>query len=512
MSRMINSFSEPPQPYWMASAEATNYPALEEDIKVDVAIVGGGLVGVTVAYLLKQENLAVAIIEADRIGKGTTGHTTAKITSQHSLIYNKLIRHLGRDKAQQYAEANEYAITFIEELVKKKKIDCDFSRQDAYIYTQTDQYIRQIEDEVKAAADLGIKAHYLEKLPLPFEIKAAERFDNQAQFHPRKYLLALAGDIEGGGSHIFEQTRAVDFHEGTPFMVITAGGPRVIAEKVIIASHFPAYSDRGYYFARIYPERSYALAITAQEKFPGGMYITAEDPGRSLRSTPNNGGELIIIAGEHHKTGQGPATDSHYRNLAQFAEQSFTVTGIPYRWSTQDYTTLDEVPYVGRLTSKSTNVYVATGFRKWGMTNSTAAAILLRDLIVHGESPWAPIYDPARFEADPMIKKFVTTNIDVAKHMVVDKLKRVPREMEPAPGEAMVIAGKGGKIGLYKDKEGLVHAVDITCTHMGCELVWNQAELSWDCPCHGSRFTCNGDIIEGPALKSLSVKKELPAK
>ncbi len=445
----------------------------------------------------------MALIEADRIGQGTTGHTTAKITSQHSLIYNKLIKHLGRGKARQYAKANEYAIAFIEKLVKKNKIDCDFSRQAAYVYTREDQYIKQIEDEVKAAAGLGIKAHYLEQIPLPFEVKAAERFDNQAQFHPRKYLLALAGDIAGGGSHIFEQTRAVDFHEGSPFTIFTADGHKVTAERVIIASHFPAYGGSGYYFARIYPDRSYALAVTAEEKFPGGMYITAESPGRSLRSTPYNGGELIIAAGEHHKTGQGPPTEDHYHNLATFAEQTFTVTGIPYRWSTQDYTTLDEVPYVGRVTSKSSNVYVATGFRKWGMSNGTASAILLKDLIVHGKSPWEAVYDPARFEADPMIKNIVTTNIDVARQMAVGKLKRAPREVELAWGEAVVVAGEEGKVGLYKDNRSRVHAVDITCPHMGCELVWNEAELSWDCLCHGSRFTYEGDIIEGPALKSM---------
>jgi glycine/D-amino acid oxidase-like deaminating enzyme/nitrite reductase/ring-hydroxylating ferredoxin subunit len=503
LNRNVNAFTVPPQSYWAASTGSTDYPALEEDIKVDVAIVGGGLVGVTAAYLLKQENISVAIIEADRIGQGTTGHTTAKITSQHSLIYDKLIKHLGREKSRQYAEANEYAITFIEKLVKKNKIDCDFSRQAAYVYTQSDQYIKQIEDEVKAAAGLGIKAHYLEQIPLPFGVKAAERFDNQAQFHPRKYLLALAKDIAGGGGHIFEQTRAVDFHEGAPFAIITASGHKVTAERMIIASHFPAYGGSGYYFARIYPDRSYALAVTAEEKFPGGMYITAESPGRSLRSAPYNDGELIIAAGEHHKTGQGPPTENHYRNLAQFAEQTFTVTGIPFRWSTQDYTTLDEVPYVGRLTSKSPNVYVATGFRKWGMTNGTAAAILLKDLIVHGKSPWEAVYDPARFEADPMIKKFVTANIDVVKQMGAGKLKSAPRETEPAPGEAVVVAGEEGKVGLYKDNKGRVHAVDITCPHMGCELAWNEAELSWDCPCHGSRFTYEGDIIEGPALKSL---------
>lgn len=500
------AFTEPPQPYWIASTETTNYPALEEDLRIDVALVGGGLAGITAAYLLKQSNLTVAVIEADRIGRGTSGHTTAKVTSQHSLIYDKLIKNLGLEKARQYAEANEYAITFIEEMINKNKINCDFSRQSAYIYTREEQYVKQIEDEVRAATSLGIKAQFLEQTPLPFEVKAAERFDNQAQFHPRKYLLALAAKIPGGGSHIFERTRAVDFREGAPFTIITAEGHKVIAAKVIVASHFPAYGGGGYYYARMYPERAYAVAITANETFPDGVYISAEKPSRSLRSTPYNGSELIIVTGENHRTGQGPPTGVHYLNLAQFAEQNFTVTGMPFRWSAQDYTTLDQVPYAGHLDPGLPNVYVATGFRKWGMTNATASSILLRDLIVYGESPWKDVYDPARFKPDPLLKHSAKTAAGPIKDApeAAVKLGNIPREKELSPGEAVVV--EEGGTGLYKDDEGRVHEVELICTHMGCKPVWNEAERSWDCPCHGSRFTYEGDIIEGPALKSLRTR------
>ena len=499
-------FENPPNPYWMASTKSTRYPILERDIKVDVAIVGGGIVGITAAYLLKRENLTVAVVEADRIIQGTTGHTTAKITSQHDLIYSKLIKHLGSDRARQYAEANQSAINFIEDLIKEKKISCDFSRQPAYVYTLSDQYVQQLQSEVEAAISLGIKAEYLEQLPLPFRIEAAERFDNQAQFHPRKYLLALAKGIPGDGSHIFELTRAIDIHEGNPCTVITVHGHKVIAEQVIVATHFPIYGSNGYYFARMYPEKSYVLGIRISEEFPGGMYITAEKPGRSLRSTPFDDGELIIVGGEHHKTGQGPNTKIHYQNLIEFAKETFDVAEMPFRWSTQDYTTLDDIPYVGRITSSSPNVYVATGFRKWGMTNGTASAILLKDLIVKGESPWAPVYDPSRFEGDPMIKNLAKINFDVAKHLVGDKLRSIPTDVDLEPGEAKMVSHDGDKVGVFKDKQGEIHAVDITCTHMGCDLAWNAAELSWDCPCHGSRYTYEGEIIEGPALRTLRTK------
>ncbi|NLY38847.1 MAG: FAD-dependent oxidoreductase [Firmicutes bacterium] len=500
-------FKDRPQPYWTASTASTDYPVLDRHLQIDVAIVGGGIAGITAAYLLKQEKLRVAVLEAGRIGQGATGHTTAKITSQHDLIYSKLIKHMGKEKAGQYAAANEGAIDFIEKLVQEKQIDCDFSRQPAYVYTQEEQYIKQIEDEVEAAASLGINAAYVSELPLPFKIKAAERFDHQAQFHPLKYLLALAREIPGDGSYIFERTRAIDFHEGSTCTVITKEGFKVKADVVIIATHFPAYGGNGYYFARMYPEKSYALGIKIKDDYPGGMYITAEAPGRSIRSTPLEDGTLVIVGGEHHKTGQGPNTNLHYQKLVEFARDHFTVTDMPYRWSTQDYTTLDDLPYIGQLTARTPNIYVATGFRKWGMTNSTAGAILLKDLIVHGDSPLAPVYDPSRFKTDPMLKNAVTVNIDVAKHLVGDKLKAADKDDTVAPGEAKVVMQDGKKIGLYRDDEGKIHAVNIVCTHMGCDLAWNAAELSWDCPCHGSRFTIDGEIIEGPALKTLQTEE-----
>ncbi|HHX77177.1 MAG TPA: FAD-dependent oxidoreductase [Firmicutes bacterium] len=497
----------PPQPIWTVNIEATDYPVLKDDVKVDVAVVGGGLVGITLAYLLKQEGLKVAVIESDHIGRGTTGHTTAKITSQHNLIYDKLLKHIGKEKTQLYVEANEGAAKFMEDTIKNKNIECHFSKQPAYVYTEIDKYVSKIQDEVKAALDLGIKAFYTEEIPLPIKIKAAECFENQSQFHPLKYLLALAEGIPSDGSYIFEGTRAVDFHEGNPSKVITDSGHTVTAESLVIASHFPAYGGSGYYFARMYPERAYAVAAKIKDNYPGGMYVTAETPGRSIRSCPLENDNFIIVAGEKHKTGQGPDTSTHYANLALFARETFPVIDIPFRWSTQDYTTLDDLPYVGRISSKSQNTYVATGFGKWGITNGTAAALLIKDLIVNGESPWSPVYDPSRFEADPMIKNFIMTNATVAKHLIGDKLKPVSNDNDMAPGEARVIRQDGQKIGIYKDENGELHSVEIVCTHMGCYLVWNAAELSWDCPCHGSRFTYRGDIIEGPALKTLKTSQ-----
>ena len=497
------AFKTPPESYWLASTAKTNYPALEEDMKVDVAIVGGGMTGITSAYLLKREGLRVAVIEADRILQGTTAHTTAKITSQHSLIYSRIKNYMGEEKARQYAEANEAAISTISDLIKQEGIDCDFHWEPAYVFTLMDSYIQKIADEANNAANLGIKASFIENAPLPFRVKGALRFDGQARFHPRKYLLALANKIEGDGSHIFEHTRVVDINEGNPCTVVTNQGKKVTAGNVIIASHFPCFDGMGFYFARMYPERSYALAVKVKEKFLGGMFITAEDPAKSVRSQEHEGEELLIISGEHHKTAHGADMYKHYENLLEFTKKHYDMQELLYRWSTQDYTTLDKVPYVGRLTSKTPNIFVATGFRKWGMTNSTASAMIIKDLIVKGENQWMDVYDPGRFVLNPSITSFISINADVAANYVTGKLKPVPHDIDIEKGEARNVEIEGHKMGVYRDEKGQLHTVDTTCTHMGCELKWNDAEKSWDCPCHGSRFTYEGEIIEGPAINEL---------
>ncbi|WZL72278.1 FAD-dependent oxidoreductase [Clostridiaceae bacterium 35-E11] len=503
--RSINKtvFPAAPQSYWIASTPQTDYPSLKEDIKVDVAIVGGGMVGITTAFLLKKEGLKVAILEADRILQGTTGHTTAKITSQHSLTYHQLKNQHGDEKVQQYAQANETAIHFIANTIKERKIDCDFSWQPAYIYTQSDQYLPQIISEAEAASSLGIKASYLEEIPLPFPIKGAVRFDDQAQFHPLKYLLDLSKEISGDGSYIFEMTPVIDIQDRHPYAAITQNGQKVIAEKVIIASHYPFYDKRGLYFARLYVHRAYVLAAKIQESFPGGMYINAEQPTRSLRSLPTEKGELVMFIGDNHKTGQGISTINHYESLKKFAQQIYTIQDIPYRWSTQDCMPLDHVPYVGHLTASTPNLYIATGFRKWGMTNSTVSAMILRDLIIKGKSPWAPVYAPSRFTPMASAKNFIVENLNVAEQLIVGKISPIPSDVEIPVSEGKIVEIDGQRIGAYRSEKGELHLVDITCTHLGCELAWNAAENSWDCPCHGSRYTYDGIVIEGPTKKPL---------
>lgn len=506
---VLKNFTKPPESFWMSSTTNIDYPVLDEDLKIDVAIVGGGITGILCAYWLNKEGVKTAVIEADRILQGTTGHTTAKITSQHGLIYNKIKTQISEEFARQYADANQTAIRMYETIAKEMNIDCDFIPQSAYVYTLEDQYINKIVDETNIASTLGIKATYLEELPLPLSVKAAVRFDNQAQFHPRKFLLALAKKITDNGVQIFEQSRIVDIEENNGYVLITSQGKKISAQKVIIASHYPFYNKHGLYFTRIYPERSYIIAIKAKENYPGGMYITAEDPGRSLRSQPSDDGELIFVVGEHHKTGQGEDTTKHYEALVDFATQTFTVEDIPYRWSTQDCMTLDDIPYVGHFTSNTPNLYIATGYGKWGMTNSMASSMILRDIIIDGKSAWQDVYNPSRETIAASAKNFVVENLNVASELIEGKLSSLPQEVEIKPGEGKIIKANGQRAGAYRDEQGTLHLVDTTCTHMGCELQWNSAEKSWDCPCHGSRFSYEGDVIEGPALRPLDIHNEV---
>lgn len=505
----FKNFENPPHSYWLASTESDDYPQLSEDIKTEVAIIGGGMTGILCAYFLQKKGIESVILEARKIVSGTTAHTTAKITSQHGLIYEKIKTQRGPEIAKQYAEANESAIAEFKKIIDENNIECGFSEQPAYIYTQSEEKIQKMQDELKTVEELGIKASYEEEIPFSIPIKAAIRFDAQAQFHPRKFLLPIAKKISKSNVRIFEKTRAVGLEEGDEYSIITDQGKKVTARKVIISSHYPFYNKAAMYFSRIYAERAYIVAIKANEKYPGGMYINAEEPSRSLRGHICDDEELILVVGENHKTGQGNDLVRHYHALIDFAAKLFTIKDIPYRWSAQDCMTLDGVPYVGRYKADTPNLYVATGFEKWGMTNSMASALILSDMILGIENPWQEAYNPSRQNIMGAVKNFVVENADVAKHLIKGKISSLPENIDLKPGEGKVFKSDGERIGAFRDDSGRLHLVNTTCTHMGCELNWNSAENSWDCPCHGSRFTCSGSIIEGPAVEPLTADNDV---
>ncbi|MFB5198246.1 FAD-dependent oxidoreductase [Neobacillus sp. KR4-4] len=498
-----------PKTYWR-EIELPTFKNLTEDISADVAIVGAGITGITAAYLLAKEGVKVALLEAGSVLNGTTGHTTAKITAQHDLIYDEFINHFGEEKARLYFESHMNAIKFVENNVNEKGIDCDFSKQDAYIYAVTDEYKEKLVTEWEAYRRLGIDGALKDTIPFNIEVKAALMMQNQAQFHPLKYLKVLLDEAVKAGCMVFENTTATDIEDDEQqSRVVTKSGFRVNCIKVIIASHFPFYDLPGLYFARMYADRSYAIGIKTDKEYPGGMYISADSPTRSIRYTPVNGENLIIIGGENHKTGQGIDTIAHFENLEAFAEEVFGIKEYDYRWSAQDLVTLDKLPYIGPITSEREHILVATGFKKWGMTTGTMAGRLLADYVLNNENPYKELYSPSRFHADPDLKSIATTNIDVAKHLIKGKLEIVPGDPDDlSDGEGSVVMYNGKRAGAYKDEKGKLYIVDTTCTHLGCECEWNHAEKTWDCPCHGSRYAYSGDVIEGPAKKALKLLAE----
>lgn len=455
--------------YWIDSTPATSYPSLDGPVSVDVAIVGGGIVGLTAAYLLKQEGLRVAVIERRSIAMGVTGYTTAKVTSSHNLIYRDLVRSFGEEGARIYGRSNEAGIEMIRELTETEGIDCDLERADNYVYTEDPGSLAKVQEEADVAARLGLPASFTTETELPFPVLGAVRFSNQAQFNPRKYLLGLAERIPGDGSHIFEDTVVTAVDEGHPCDVQTGRGV-VEATDVIVATHMPIL-DRGLFFTKVHPYRSYAIAgDVAAGKVPRGMYISTGGATRSLRSIVDGDKRLLLVGGEGHKTGTDPDTMKFYERLEAWAGERYGMDAPRYRWAAQDNVSVDKVPYVGRLTRGSDHVFTATGFGKWGMTNGTVAAVILTDRIVGRANEWAALYDSKRLKPAAAAQKFLTENGEVAAHFVGDRI---------------------------------AHRDNPRCTHLGCVLRKNTGEGTWDCPCHGSRFDADGNVIQGPAISPL---------
>jgi len=490
----------------VATTPETTYPPLGGDVTVDVVVIGAGITGLSTAALLKRTGARVALIEAGRVASGVTGYTTAKVTSLHGLVYRALLEELGEERARLYADANQAAIARVAASVEEEGIDCDFRRAAAYTYTEEAARVDDIQAEVEASRRLGLPASYTETTDLPYPVQAAVRFDNQALFHPRKYCLALARAVPGEGSHLFEMTRATDVEEGEPCVVTTERGT-IRAQHVVLATQIP-FLDRGGFFAKTYPSRSYAIGVRIHGPVPEGMYLSAEEPTRSVRSHPMGDEPLLILGGEGHKVGQDPDTRQRYAALEAWGRERFPVRSIDYRWSAQDYIPADNVPYIGRLMAGSERIHVATGFKKWGMTTGTLAGMLITDAILGRENPWASLFDATRLDLTHSAQTLIAENLDVAKRFVGDRLATwgAPPVEELARGEGTIVTVDGEHAAAYRDEAGVVHAVSPICSHLGCLVTWNSAETTWDCPCHGSRYDYEGRAIQGPTVQDLEHK------
>jgi glycine/D-amino acid oxidase-like deaminating enzyme/nitrite reductase/ring-hydroxylating ferredoxin subunit len=488
---------------WMDTTPATTYSPLERDTEVDVCVIGGGITGITTAVLLGEAGLSVAVVELDRVAAGVTGYTTGKVTALHGLVYDQVRSRFGADGARDYAAANQAGLDLIARWVRDRGIDCDFRRRPAFTYAEDDAGLEHVHQEVDAAREAGLAAAFTLDVDLPWAVAGAVRLDEQAEFHARRYVLALAGGLAAAGGQVFERTRAVAVEDGDPCRVHTDRGD-VVARDVVVATHYPML-DRGLFFARLSPERSYAIAVRVRGAIPQGMCLSTESPVHSLRSVPHADGELLIVGGEGHKTGQGGDTVERYERLEAWARERFDVAEVAYRWSAQDAMPADGVPYVGKLSPISRHVWTASGYRKWGLTNGAAAAMMLSDLIQGRENAWLRTFDANRFKPLAAAPTLLKENVNVGAHFFGDRLSApdVRSLDELGPDEGGIVTVEGEKVAAYRDPDGTVHTVSPICTHLWCQVSWNRAERSWDCPCHGSRFDVSGKVIQGPAVDDL---------
>jgi glycine/D-amino acid oxidase-like deaminating enzyme/nitrite reductase/ring-hydroxylating ferredoxin subunit len=496
--------------YWMDTTAATAYPNLSAGLDVDVAVVGGGIAGLCTAWEVLRGGRTVAVLEADRIVAGTTGYTTAKLTAQHGLIYDRLRSSLGPRVAQLYGRSQLAAIEALDLLTRELSIDCDLERRPAYTYVTGPDGVDTIRAEVEAASDAGLPASLVTETGLPFPVAAAIRVDDQAQFHPRRFLLALAERLVDAGGQIYERTRVVGLDEGEPCRLMTESGSAVTARDVVVATHYPTF-DRALLFTRLKPRRELVVAGTIPARAdPGGMYLTTEQNTRSVRTAPLTGdSRLLIVTGEHFTPGAADVA-ARWSRLAEWTTKHFGAVGLSHHWAAQDNITTDGVPFIGRLHPGADHVYVATGFNAWGMTNGVVAGQLLAAMIGGTTPPsWAEIFDPGRLHPLAEAKSFVKANLAVAGHFVGDRLRptHVDSTDDVANGTGAIVRIDGERCAVYRDDAGQLRAVSATCTHLGCTVAFNDAERTWDCPCHGSRFDTDGAVLHGPATKPLAPRQ-----
>ena len=494
--------------YWMESAAATAYPPLAEDADADVVVIGGGIAGICTAWELARSGRSVAVLEADRIVAGTTGYTTAKVSAQHTLIYAQLRESVGADGARLYARSQQDAVDHVERTASELGIDCELERLPAFTYAESEDAVGTIRAEVEAARQAGLAASFVTETGLPFPVAGAIQVEGQAQFHPRRYLLALAEAATRRRAVIYERTRAVGLEEGEPCRVTTERGDVVSARDVVVATHYPVF-DRALLFARLVPRRELVVAgAIPAERDPGGMFISDEQETRSVRTAPfGDGRRRLIVTGERFKPGapEGASVEERFERLAGWTRERFGVDRLDYRWAAQDNTSTDRLPYVGPFHPGARHVYVATGFGGWGMSNGVMAGRLLTARIAGEDLPWAQLYDPRRLrpvqEAGPLLK----AQAAVARHFVTDRLRssHVDSVDEIEPGGGAVVRIDGERCAVFRDESGSLRVVSARCTHLGCIVHFNDAERAWECPCHGSRFAVDGTVLHGPANRPL---------
>jgi len=474
-------------------------PLDNSDLEVDVAIIGAGVTGLTSALLLKRAGQRVAVFEAREILGGVTGATTSHLTQIVDTRYHVIEEKFGREGAKLVAESSAESIKLIELIVNQLKLDCGFERVPGYLFATTKEQHDELQVELAAAIRAGVNAAAQALPPLPFPVMGSMRVDHQAQIDPRAYLVPIALEINSNGSYVFEKTPVVAIHEGSPCWLETASGPTVKAEQVIVATHSPL--NVLLLQTKIAHYQSYVISGPIAER-PSALLWDMDDPYHYIRTQKTRHGLQLIIGGEDHKTGQQTHTEAAFERLAQYARKFHMAPDR--RWSAQVIEPVDGLPFIGR-NSGSSKVSVATGFSGNGMTFGTIAAMVMTDRVLGRPNPWASLYDATRIKPLASIKSYIQENVDFPLHLVAGVLKPAEAKSlaEVKHDEGKIVMTGGKRLAVYRDLDGAVHAVSSVCTHLGCHVAFNTAEKSWDCPCHGSRFTADGEVLAGPAIRPL---------
>lgn len=491
---------------WLDSVGNINkFQELTNDENTEVCIIGAGIFGLTCAYYLSKLGFQVTVLEKDKIGTKTTGNTTGKITSQHSLFYDYLINSYGKKFAANYLEANETAIENIKEIIKTENIKCDFEIQNNYVYTTKKSEVRAIKKEVAAVESLGFPCEFVTKTGLPFEIAGAICFKNQAQFHPLKYVSGLCKSISSNGGKIYTNTVAtkVEKDYNSTYMVSTKNNT-IRSKYVIVATHYPFINFPGFYFTKMYQSTSYIIAVDAKKTLFNGMYINFAEPIFSYRTAKYQGRELLLIAGGDHRTGEPPCYKDTYGILEQEAKKYYPNCEVLFRWNTRDCISLDKIPYVGQYSSLMPNVFVGTGFKKWGITSSNVAATIIVDQIRGKNNKYEDTFRGTRLKPIKNRDEFKNILVQSSNSLLFNKLRAPNMSFDEIQNDSgSIIEINNQKVGIYKSPDGKIFAVKPMCTHLGCLLSWNDIDKTWDCPCHGSRFNFDGKNLYDPAFKSL---------
>jgi glycine/D-amino acid oxidase-like deaminating enzyme/nitrite reductase/ring-hydroxylating ferredoxin subunit len=494
---------QPLTPLWIATAPGTTYERLESPRTVDVAVLGGGIAGLTTALFLRERGASVVLLEADRIGLGATARATVKVTAGHGLRYGEIAARQGMDAAAAYAELNQIALRTIEELIDRYRIDCAWASRRHIVCADSEEDAARVRDEAALQGQLGLPVSFADHCDLPFPTSGCIVMENQAQFHPRRYMLGLAEALIRAGGEIFEGSRAYDIAEGSP-CTVEVNDTTLSARDVVIATGAPI-SDRGLLLTRMVPLQEYAVAAEiSEEAAPADMYLSANEGDWSLRTARIEAHTYLIAVGGKHAVGRPPEGDP-YEAMFEWLKERFPVGELKSQWSTRDFWPVDGLPYAGRLGHGSDHVWVATGFGGWGMTNGTAAASIVADLIDGREGrDAAALLAPQRGDVTAAPATFVRQNAEVAAHWIGDRFRGLSTDLaDLAPDDAAVVRAGGRLVAVYRDEKNDVHAVSAVCTHLRCVVNWNGADRTWDCPCHGSRFDIEGNVVASPATRPL---------